>query len=207
MVSESFQRSKCFLKVSVRACHCPPSVLPHWPSWHLLPVLVGSGCLVQDVQWRWPAIWDAGPGAGDPPPPVFVWAGDPGLHRGENQAGRPRVLAMYGRGWQEHQPMSSDTAWVGLRRKEAIFLLLETSFKIFDLWMMVSAQEAEKGSHQQVPCWCTCVHAHTHPCPYLTLCEDWAVRGRTVRKQGCAPLELSGWWTGLVTTVMKQLIK
>lgn len=29
--------------------------------------------------------------------------------------------------------MSSDTAWVGLRRKEAIFLLLETSFKIFDL--------------------------------------------------------------------------
>lgn len=29
--------------------------------------------------------------------------------------------------------MSCDIAWVGLRRKEAIFLLLETSFKIFDL--------------------------------------------------------------------------
>lgn len=115
------------LKGICRARHCPPPVLPHWPSWHLLPVLVGSGCLVQDVQRRWPAVWDAGPGTGDSPPPVFVWAGDPGLHRGENQTGHPRVLAMYRGGWQECQPVNCDIAWVGLRRKEVSFLLLETS--------------------------------------------------------------------------------
>lgn len=163
MVSESFQRSWCFLKVSVCACHCPPPVLPHWPSWHLLPVLVRSGCLVQDVQWRWPALWDAGPGAGDPPPPVFVWAGDPGLHRGENQAGHPRVLAMYGRGWQERQPVSCEIAWVGLRRNEAIFLLSETSLRslICEWWSPPRKQKNAAISRY---------HIGVHVCVHLTLC-------------------------------------
>lgn len=57
-----------------------------------LPVPVGRGCLVQDLQRGRPAVGDAGPGAGHPPPPDALRASDPGLHRGEPASAAPSPL-------------------------------------------------------------------------------------------------------------------
>lgn len=88
---------------------------------------------MQDVQRRWPAIRDAGPGAGDPPPPVLVRAGDPGLHRGEHQAGHPGVLGMYVYGCMARA--LACTLWnsLGWTKKRSRFSPFRDTFRILDV--------------------------------------------------------------------------